>query len=332
MKTSLIALATAFLCCQEEPKLREGVYAMCEEVTGYSGETIELKDGKFRYWFYSDVVAGDEPHYPLSGSYSVKGNTLTLDLDKIHSKERTIAVVNGVNVLWRKDGLALWEKEKRLHPYAVLILMAGKTDGSKVDERPSIKVLYTQEMIDREKKEHEERFNDKPAEVRVLLRARTPKGDSNLDAYRKEIAKARAQPDPKLLAQLVGLLDRDSKEAIEARMILEDICTETWLLKEIPAFLKNEETRKKGLEALIDALGSASDRTALEHGIMVFLRASQVGRIDLDIPEAAVRVKLAFTKEGAQSFDSRGPDVNWRSVLSKVIPACQKWMRGQLAK
>jgi hypothetical protein len=73
------------------PKLEEGVYSMCDEVAGYSGEVVELKDGMFRYWFYSDVNNGQEPEYPLSGNYKVSGDTLT---SRARSEEdRRIVVV-----------------------------------------------------------------------------------------------------------------------------------------------------------------------------------------------------------------------------------------------
>src|SRR5262245_19528277 len=130
MTTYLLLTVGALLTLQADVRLPEGVYVMCKEVSGYSGETIELKDGRFRYWFYSDVVSGREPKYPLNGTYRVSGNTLILENDKISAPKRTIAVVNGVDVLWRKDGLELWEKDKRVHPYAVLIRIPTATDAS----------------------------------------------------------------------------------------------------------------------------------------------------------------------------------------------------------
>lgn len=175
-----LLIVGAFLTLQADAKLPDGVYTMCAEVAGYSSETIELKNGKFRYWFRSDVNAENEPDYPLAGTYRMSGNTLILENDKSHSPKRTIAVVNGVDVLWRKDGLELWEKDRRVHPYAVLIRAPKETDGSKLDSLPSIKSLYSKEMLAREKKEYEERYNDQPAEIRVLLRAQSLEGDSDL--------------------------------------------------------------------------------------------------------------------------------------------------------
>ena len=318
--------------CQEEPKLREGVYVLCGEVFGYANETLELKEGKFRYWFYSDVKLGDEPKYPLTGACQVKGQTLTLDSDAIHTKERTIDKINGVDVLWRKDALSLWEEKKRIHPYGVLLRVDGATDGSKNVLRPSIESIMTKEMKDRDKKEYEERFNDQPVEVRVLLRARTIEGDTNLDAYRSEIGKARIQPDPKLLSQLVGLIYEDSPISIKAENILEDLFLKTDLIEEAPPFLKNDASKQKALEDFIGALSNARDRKGVEHTILIFLRASEVNKIDLAIDEVGVRVSIRTIANG-EVFGSDGPeDYTWVAVISKVIPACQTWMRAQISK
>jgi len=334
---SLLPLAAAVLFTAQEPaKLVEGVYSMCDEVSGYSGEVVELKDGKFRYWFYTDVSGGaEEPKYPLTGDYRAVGDTVTLNHDKIHSKERTIAVVNGVDVLWRDDGLKLWKKEQRIHPYAILIRMPGMTDGSKVKSRPRLDLLYTKEMKDREKKEYEERYNDAPAEARVLLRARSREDDAHLHEYKNAIAAAREQPDPKLVSQLVGLIHRKSPVSIQAGSILEDLYQESFLIRPEPPFLKDGAKKKKALETLIEGLSSAKDREALEHTVLLFLRVSGVGLIDLEVPETGLRVILEFRADGAKSYRSEGTavdDVNWLKSMSKLIPACQKWMREQIAK
>jgi hypothetical protein len=124
----------------EEVKLLEGVYSMCIEVARHSGETIELKSGKFRYWFYSDVRRSNEPEYPLEGNYRIKGSTLILDHERIHDKKRLIARVNGIPVLWRDDGLEVWVKSGEFHPYAIL-LYVGKDANPPFEQRPSIEIL-----------------------------------------------------------------------------------------------------------------------------------------------------------------------------------------------
>ncbi len=320
------------LLLQAQPAAVDGVYTMCEDVAGYSGETVELKAGKFRYWFYSDVSSGKEPSYPLTGIYTVNGATLTLDHADIHSKDRTLAVVNGVRVLWRKDGLELWQKEKRLHPYAVLLFLEGVKEGSARPKRPSLDLLTTQEMRDRDKKEHEERYGDLPAEAKVLFRARTMEGDPNMDTYKTEIGKARTQPDPKLVAQLIGL-SNSKRDGIQAQRILSDLYGPSFLIKDPPPFVKDPAARKRALGTLIDGLSSAQDRYCLQGALLVFLRASDTHEIDLEVPEAGITVRLSVQGQDGYRSDSQGTqvgDTQWKKVIDKLIPACQKWMRAQL--
>lgn len=335
LRCSLIAAAAMLGCHRASAPFREGVYSLCSEVAGFSGETLELKDGTFRYWFHSDVGVDGEPTYPLTGAYSISSDRLILDHPGIHKRERTIAVVNGVDVLWREDGLDLWTREKRIHPYAVLIRLDGVTDGSNVGigARPSLDGLLTQRMKDRLKQEHDKRFEDQPAEVRSLLRALTMDADPDLETYRREITRARSRIDPKLLSQLVALLHRDSPARIEAGQILEDLFLKTHLVEERPPFLESPDSRRRALETLIDALAAAQDRYALEECVLLFLSVSEVRKIALRIAGTDVRIVLEWREDGTKVMGSSGPsDVRWRSVLPKVIPACQQWMREQLPK
>lgn len=109
----------------------DGVYTMCSDVASFSGETIEFAKGRFRHWFYTDVIVAGakKPKYPLEGEYKVEGKKLILSNDEDYTKEWTIDTVNGHNVLWRDDGLKLWNEEKRIHPYAVLIRTGDAWSG-----------------------------------------------------------------------------------------------------------------------------------------------------------------------------------------------------------
>jgi len=326
MRDCLLLTAAVLLTSQAPAKLTEGVYSMCEEVAGYSGEVVELKDGKFRYWFTSDVSTGREPEYPLSGEYRVSGDTLTLVHDQIHRKDRTIAVVNGVDVLWRDDGLKLWKKEQRIHPYAILIRMPGKKDGSKVDARPSLEILYTQAMKDRENKEYEERFNDQPAEVRALLRADTLRSDPDRAAYRAALAKARETLEVNLVSQLIARMGRDTTAHVQASTILRDLYA--------------EGDKARTLPLLIDGLSAARDRYGVEDPLLLFLRITGVGEIDLTVPKAGVRIRLKTGPNGGYTSASEALDfrsdlpktTRWTDELKEIVPAVQKWMRDRLAK
>jgi hypothetical protein len=190
-------------------------------------------------------------------------------------------------------------------------------------------------MKDRDRKEYEERYNDMPAEARVLLRARSRDDDPHLHEYKKEIGAAREQPDPKLVGQLVGLIHRNSAASIQGRSILEDLYQESFLIRPEPPFLKDPAARRKALGTLIDALASAKDRSALEDTVMLFLRVTGVARIDLEVAETGHRIKLSPLPNGGGSYGSEGSaadDVDWLKSMPKLIPACQKWMRAQLGR
>jgi hypothetical protein len=63
----------------EIPYPIEGVYHLHN---GYQSETLELRDGHFRYWFWTDAGVR-RGHLPLEGTYSVNDSTLILNRDDI---------------------------------------------------------------------------------------------------------------------------------------------------------------------------------------------------------------------------------------------------------
>ena len=98
---------SAFAAADEVPAepaapAREGVFFT---YTGYMTTVLELKDHHFRYWFESDMKSGREPDYPLTGEYSVSGDTLTLKHEKVFQKQWSFRTVDGALTLWRPDAL-----------------------------------------------------------------------------------------------------------------------------------------------------------------------------------------------------------------------------------
>jgi hypothetical protein len=321
----------------------EGRYETCREVAGFSGTVLELEGGRFRYWFYSDVhvVGKKKPDYPLKGDYTVRADRLTLEGKQVSQSEWTFDVIRGVRVLWRDDGLSLWRRERRVHPYAVLI----HTGDAPAEEarrqrtpRPSVKVLYDEEMIRREKREYEERYKDQPEPVRTLLRARSLRGDPDMSTYIAEVRRARAVMDPELPKQLVALLGYESPHGIDAGNVLEDLYHQTWLIKDRPPFVNSEKDRLRALTMLVDAFSLAKDRSALHDVLILFLRASGVNRIRLDVPWAGVRVSISCGSHGSYcdaSGELPGSEVrpktpDWRDEIWLVAAACQLWCRRQL--
>jgi hypothetical protein len=338
-RLSVAVLLAVLAGCGGSVAPPEGVYTMCRDVAGFSGETIELKGGKFRYWFYSDVQTGAEPAYPLSGSYRISGNALTLDHHQIHDPVRTFAVVNGIQVLWRKDGLEGWEKDQRIHPYAVLIRVEGTSGDPSPDQRPALSTIKSANLQERDKKEYEERYKDQPPEVRPLLRARSQRPDPNLDGYKAELRKAQDFLSPSLIRQLVALIGWHSRELIPAKSILADLYGGGFLLKKDASFLNDPEKRRRALECLIEGIDAARDRYGVEEPLLVFLQATGTPGIKLTIPEAGVHIRLTVHPSGYSSdcgaidvHASKPKTVQWTDEIPIIIPVVQKWMREQLAK
>lgn len=122
---SLAVLCLVFFRCSTvvPAQPEEGVFYMAD---GYSRTVLELNEGKFRYWFSTDVSTGDpEPEYPLSGEYSVNSNRITLYSDQISSyaKQWTFRKIRGNITLWRNVAIDLYENDKRFDGYGIM----GKT-------------------------------------------------------------------------------------------------------------------------------------------------------------------------------------------------------------
>jgi hypothetical protein len=56
-----------------------GAWVLNDVWSGFMGVAIKFDaDGTFRYWFYSDVEGGDEPSYPILGTWRWSGPVLEL--------------------------------------------------------------------------------------------------------------------------------------------------------------------------------------------------------------------------------------------------------------
>lgn len=326
-------LASPLSWAAEAPPARpvDGVYMMPNEVAGYSGEVVELQDGRFRYWFYSDVGTDPEIKYPLAGAYEVRGDKVKLLHESVYSPERTLATVQDQTVLWRDDGLRYWQSERRIAPFAVLVRTSDPPLGDPWRDRPSIKLLYDDQMVAREKREYEERFADQPEPVRTLLRDYTTRGDPNMEAYRRAVLSARRDPDPALIEQLVELLGGPRK--IEASIILREIYWLGHVPDEDPALLESPAARRKAIDVLIDALDKARDPGIVDDCLILFLAAAQVPKIVLTVPETRERIWI----EGcAIRWQSSPEDQLPRKTYSPEestrfkIAACQRWCRETL--
>ncbi|WP_299465011.1 hypothetical protein [uncultured Gimesia sp.] len=130
-------------------RLAEGVYATPDEISGFSGTTLELKDGKFRYWFYTDVVDPDEPgpEFPITGEYEFQDGQLQLKSNDVNQQRWHFDVLKGTPVLWRDDAYHIWKERQDIFPYGILIWTAQvmHLDGPNGLQRVSVIQYYSEE-------------------------------------------------------------------------------------------------------------------------------------------------------------------------------------------
>jgi hypothetical protein len=125
----LFSLIAILICgsslADETPRQIEGVYHLHN---GYQSETLELRDGRFRYWFWTDCSPprGD---LPLEGTYSVNGSALTLNRnDILLGNQRIFQPLKGMDALWRPDALERWISKGEISTYGVLVRVPHPPD------------------------------------------------------------------------------------------------------------------------------------------------------------------------------------------------------------
>ena len=61
------------------PPSISGAWALSEDLNGYMGIALNVKGDVFEYWFYSDVIASNEPEYPIRGKVVYRSNSIQLE-------------------------------------------------------------------------------------------------------------------------------------------------------------------------------------------------------------------------------------------------------------
>ena len=128
MRTALIVLIAVFASsCAfgslpgQSGHLQEGVYAHTDP---YTTEIVELRGGRFRYWFASDVITDSDPHYPLSGHYGLSNDTVILRNPQIYQPRFRFRIFHGVATLWNKMALDYWRKHPKDQQFRTLFKQA----------------------------------------------------------------------------------------------------------------------------------------------------------------------------------------------------------------
>jgi len=321
---ALILLTLAPLHAAEDLTPWNGVYSLCEELGRKTAETIELKDGRFRYWYWSSTPKEKIPRYPLSGWYTVQGHTLTLEHKEIDENVRTFDTLNGTKVLWRESGLRAWTGDGTLQPESVL-LRAGDVPEKERDPSPpslSIKTVKSPETLAREARRFAERYDKFPEPARTLFITTSERADPGREAYRAAIERLRSDPSPEVFKQLLSRLVRDNPDNRKITGFLEDL---------VP---KDNGT---ALNLLADAITEIPESAGIASVLLLFMSRAGIESLTLEIPEGGVRIRLLKTQRSSR-IEMRSLPVNppqddwyWTDRIQIITAACQKWCRDQLA-
>ena len=112
------------------------VFVLPQEA-GFQSERLELKDGRFRYWFSSDVIVPNPPQYPIEGYYEFKGDQLVLSSGKTY----TVRTLQGTRTLWRPTAVDYWERYEIIDVYGILLPVDQKQSGM-----ATLEPLFTNEQ------------------------------------------------------------------------------------------------------------------------------------------------------------------------------------------
>jgi len=130
----------------------------------FMAETLELKDGRFRYWFSSDVIRRGGPKYPIKGSYNFGADELVLSSRKVIKVRQVngssgnvfkVRQVNGRRALFWPHAVRYWDQRQIIPGH--MLLPVDAIDS----EPPKIEAFFTEEQIEVSEKNARELFGSK---------------------------------------------------------------------------------------------------------------------------------------------------------------------------
>ena len=302
-----------------------------EETTGipYDYVVLELQGDRFLYWHFSDRIGIRE--YPITGTYSLKEGQLELMSDELNDGETywVVTTIKGVSGIWPKKELKKWQEGAYPVMVPILVKVAqGPMGAEGLNQKnflfPSITPLLDKEAARKywaeQKAKHEARYNDVPDPLRNLLRTMTERTDGNMIGYRDLLERQQTNPDPLLVNQLISEIGK-GVSIVVGPLTLQDLYALNPIIPANPNLEKNQQTKRKALQILVDALSFAENQEALEAALMVFLKASGVTSIDLT-GDNGIRVKLSWNenRKTTRSF----------KFNESIRDQCQEWAQEQL--
>lgn len=103
----------------ESTPVQDGVYALGG---AYQQTLLELKEGRFRYWFWGDVELKPARKYPLVGDYSTVGQVVTLkhNLVPTFHSQWVFQKLDGEVTLWSQGAIDSYQADRTLETYGIL--------------------------------------------------------------------------------------------------------------------------------------------------------------------------------------------------------------------
>ena len=304
----------------------------------YDWTILELHQGQFRYWFYSDCITPGKKN-PVTGTFAKQGDLVVLDHEEFPSgsKRYVAKTIKGVFGLWTEKGLKEWQTGVQVIWPAMLVRVADSPYAKDIPDSieswdppkdftyPSIQSLFDAEAVNKywakEKEKHEARYNDIPEPLRTLLREKTRRDDGDLVHYKQAIERIQKNLDPILIKQLVKTMGRGQHQ-VTSPQVLKDIFLPSSLLPDQPAFQKDDQSRLQALTILVDSMQYARDQQALQPMLLVFLEASGVNTMKLEAGDGQT-IKIS-KKDGTSSYNSF-------NFTPEIRSECQAWAQSQLA-
>ena len=141
----LLVVMMAASCATEKPKPKDAVAWVGSQVYmlplegGFQSEILELKDGRFRHWFSSDVILPNPPRYPIEGSYKFEADQLILSSGNAY----TVRQLKDIRTLWRPTAVDYWDHHQIIDVYGILLPVENIRS-----EKPTLEPLFTKEQWD----------------------------------------------------------------------------------------------------------------------------------------------------------------------------------------
>lgn len=334
----LVFLGTITALANDELAGLDGIYTESKTMMDEEGveqeflpmdhAVLELQGDRFKFWHFSDRISSRQ--FPISGEFSLDGESLELESDKLEPWERryVVTTIKGVTGIWPEKELQNWKDGKSPIMVPILVRVADGPSGKELDQSafkfPSVTALLDKDTARKywmeERKKHDARYMEVPEPLRTLLREQSNQDDHDRAGYQKLILAQQQEFDPTLVKQLIAETG-SGVSIVVGPMVLQDLFGCGDMFSHSPAFAKEDRTKRAALQTLVNAIPEAKNSHCLNGALLVFLRTTGLKEIDLTCSNG-VQIMLKW-EEGRTTHHSYD--------FSETVAAdCKRWANEQL--